>query len=341
MLVTERFSTSSNVHGLFGVDVRMGDDRRFMMVVASGKQRLALESVHSPLRPDNTRDEVTAWYEWEGSETLTDAFVPHSTDTVFNWPSRAEDGPLDDGAWKLVFATIDQDWEYRPGSDVNVVVQTKADPDLSVGTVRVKVATATTVRDDPDRSAAVDTAIETWRELWAPFGLSLDVEVQDVDFSPSLPASSAGSVALEELAYSTDDDQMLVLIGEAVGAGDVRGGDPGAVPNALVATRRSAVVVSWLAHAGPDGVLDADETAMLGQSLAHHAAHYMGVRHPVEPSWDAWDALDDTPICLDEEMCSRDFSDNVMFPLETCAGDCVPIYTEEQIGVMHRYVGTL
>ena len=118
----------------------------------------------------------------------------------------------------------------------------------------------------------------------------------------------------------------------------------GAIPGTLTANTRSAVVVSWLASAGTDGVFQDTDITILGETMAHEVGHYMGLFHPVEQTWSTWDACDDTPDCTSESACISALGTNLMFPTPVCDFDgCIE---QDQLslvqeGIMHRYTGTL
>ena len=42
---------------------------------------------------------------------------------------------------------------------------------------------------------------------------------------------------------------------------------------------------------------------MFGETMAHEIGHYMGLYHPVEASYNYWDALEDTVECGTWNAC--------------------------------------
>ena len=107
-------------------------------------------------------------------------------------------------------------------------------------------------------------------------------------------------------------------------------------------TTRSAVQISSLLASGPDGEFNAEDTRLLAETMAHEVAHYLGLFHPVESTWDAWDVLSDTPECQREGECVDELGDNLMFPFPVCGpSSCTPQdrLTDQQAGVANRYVG--
>jgi hypothetical protein len=103
------------------------------------------------------------------------------------------------------------------------------------------------------------------------------------------------------------------------------------------------VLVSWLKHAGPDGIFEDLDIETFGETLAHEVGHFLGLYHPVGQYFDQWDALEDTPQCTNRATCEAELGANVMFPYVVCAGDAACIrqedLTEDQVGVLVRYAG--
>ena len=77
--------------------------------------------------------------------------------------------------------------------------------------------------------------------------------------------------------------------------------------------------------------------------LAHEIGHYMGLYHPVEASYNYWDALEDTVECGTWNACETQLGNNLMFPYPICYGACElqTEITSDQMGVLQRYTGTL
>lgn len=340
VLKTTRSTVRSNESGLVAIPVDI-DDEDALLVTARADTLLALEAVYDP---DGER--VLYWLDWEEQpRTLTWALTAHGRDMTLNWPVRAEDGPLTPGTWTVVIATLDDAYAYRGGQELDVAVQVRTDGDLSQGTVSVRVLTADGVGDQPDVVAAIDAAIPVWEAIWAEAGLALDVTRGEAPQVPAeVPYPYEGDPTLEAAAEAGTDTDLVMIIGEAVGSTGLLG-HAGSVPNALVATPRAAVALSWLGHAGPDGVFSEAEVQGFGETMAHEAGHYLGLAHPVEVEWDRWDALDDTPECGGVNACETTFATHLMFPYPVCPGlgACNPMQdiTDDQRAVLQRYAGSL
>ena len=109
-----------------------------------------------------------------------------------------------------------------------------------------------------------------------------------------------------------------------------------------MASTRSAVLVNLALSSGPDGKFDEVETRILGETMAHETGHYLGLYHPVESTWNRWDALPDTPDCNREADCQDAFAQNLMFPYPVCGiTSCTAQsdLTPDQAGVVHGHVG--
>ena len=96
-------------------------------------------------------------------------------------------------------------------------------------------------------------------------------------------------------------------------------------------------------NAGFDGQFNPAEIQMFGETMAHEIGHYMGLYHPVEASYNYWDALEDTVECGTWNACETQLGNNLMFPYPICYGACElqTEITSDQMGVLHRYTGTL
>jgi len=300
--------------------------------------RVSLEKITDP-----NGDEVLYWEDWwEDPKSLTWSFFGFDPVTATNWPVRDVDGPLIEGTWTVQLGITEPDYTYAPGADVRVSVMTKTDDDFSEGRVKVQIVWADGIDDLPDVVDAVEVAVERWREVWGPYGLSLDVEYLSSDLPADLDFTYRGSDDVAALGKSADS--LRLIIGEQVRQETSTYGISAGIPGTLQDTTRTYVVLSWLVHAGRDGAFDEGETSLMGETMAHEVGHYMGLFHPVESNYDAWDALDDTVDCTRARACEDDLGTNLMFPYSICyGGDCVVTedLTPQQVAVTQRYLGAL
>jgi hypothetical protein len=267
------------------------------------------------------------------------AFVAPTT--TLQWPISPADGPLDTSRYTLRAGIADASRAYVSGSAV-VEVLFKTDADLTSGTLPVNLVLGQATAADPFVVTAVEQAVELWREVYRAVGIELDIERFDLE-SSSLGAPSQGDFeAYEAMSGSTRPGAVnLVILEEITDFGGALG-FAGGIPGPVVPSNLSAVVVSSTLSAGTDGVFEPAEVVLLGETMAHEVGHYLGLFHPVEAAFDSWDAIDDTPQCLDERTCVVDLGENLMFPYPLCeAGSCVQQQrlTVDQSAVAHRYTG--
>lgn len=339
-LTTRRWSSVSDAAGLHRVriDIAAGEDA--MLVCGQTGDRRRAMSVEKVSGPDGVVR--MRWQDWyDVPRVLTGGIFPSGSDTCLNWPVRSEDGPLDPGVWSVWLAATSDDNRYASGTAIDVVAQSRAAPGGS-GVLRVALGYGGSLSEDDDLVAAVEAAVLRWEDIWAPAGVALELQVVDVAMGLDLPDLVKGSGSWSDAAARTEDGDLLVVIGETIDGSTALYGMSGGVPGALTAGPRAAVAVSWLANAGRDGAFDADEIELLGDTLAHEAGHYAGLVHPVEASWDQWDALSDTAECDGEGDCEAGLGDNNMFPYPICSPlRCAPqeALTEEQLGVLRHYTG--
>ena len=329
--------------GSVEVTVPVDGERAFLVTgVAETGATVAVASLWDP-----DERKIVDWYDWiigsHADESLTYSFFVAS-DTVFNWPIREVDGALRDGLYAVELGTYDTAQEPNVRGDVPVALtlhKNHADG-FAGGTVFARIVYAEGLGDDPEVVSGTEEAVEVWREVWSAVGITLDEEYETSEIDPALPWPGTGDSEAEEAATLNDGTHVVVVIGETLDGGWDYLGLTGSIPGALVPTSRSRVAISWLANAGTDGHFDDVEIGIYGETLAHEVGHYLGLFHPVESTYELWDALDDTPKCTTESQCEDDLGANLMFPWPVCgATACVSQdeLTPEQQGVMHRYSG--
>ncbi len=338
-LLTASWQATTDSSGHLQVPVGAPEGTAAFMVTGEGSSYVGVEQV---LDPDGVV--VLDFVDWvDADSSLSDALFGLEMTTAFNWPVRREDGPLFAGEWVVELGLTDNDSAYLPDEPVTITVHTKGDDDLWAGSLPVNLVWADGVDSDPEVVSAVDAAVEEWRAIWAAVDLDLDERWHQSDLDPLLGFGRSGSA---ELARFTKDfaGTLVVVVGESVMGEERTFGLSGGVPGTLAPSPLSFVVVSWLAHAGTDGVFADEELAAFGQTMAHEASHYLGLYHPVETGYSSWDALSDTVPCDERFGCEDDLGANLMYPEPVCDGyglSCVDQVelTAQQAAVLQRYAG--
>lgn len=259
-----------------------------------------------------------------------------------NWPVLPSDGPLLGVTHKVGAGLVNSGLSYTKGRSF-VSVLLKRDSDLAAGDLDVNVVFAGRTGGNADTVAATERAVEIWREIYRSVGIEINPTWFDYDGDSVLQAPGQGDPDVyREIAQQTGFGGVnLVIVDDIAGFSDVFG-FAGDIPGPLVPTGRSGVVVSAGLGAGPDGVFSPAETQLLAETMAHEVGHFLGLYHPVETTFQSWDALGDTAECEQEFACIQALGTNLMFPFPICDGfSCVPQthLTEEQGGVAHRYTG--
>jgi hypothetical protein len=334
---------TTTINGLASTEIAVEGGVSSFLVTATALNDDALLAVESIERPSGST--ALDWMDWYYSPNyLTASILPVADNVVLNWPVRHEDPALTGGDWTVNMVAVSEAGVYLDGVELSVTVQTKADVDLREGTVKVLIAYAEGVGDMPDVVEAVELGVEEWRSLWFREGIYLQERYIDSDFDPQMPFVGDGHRDFESLAQSSDDDELVMVIGQSIGGAQDYYGVSGNIPGSLIATPRSAVQLSWLANTGLDGDFSDTDIQLMGETMAHEMGHYMGLFHPVEIGFQYWDALGDTAECGNQSSCESSLSENLMYPYPVCSlSDCVAQQdiTGGQAGVLHLYTGTL
>lgn len=326
----------TNTAGRATFEIEIDGSTDGFLLTAEANGWVAMETISNP-----QGEVVFTWEEWwDAEENITSSIWPLSWDSTTNWPIRASDEALEEGTWTVTVGVFNEDGDSMAWRNVAGTVQTKEDTDLTAGTIAVTVAFTDTVQNDDAVMAAADQAMDRWREIWAQMNVDVAFTIIETDISSDLPYPD--DEAIQQLSEEGSETDVLMIIGETVNDSTDYYGFAGSIPGPLVATPRAAVVVGWLAHAGIDGEFDDQDIRIFGETMAHETGHYLGLFHPVEAEYDGWDALGDTPYCESESECHELMKNNLMFPYPVCGfSTCQPQgeLTEQQGGVMHRYVG--
>lgn len=298
----------------------------------------APNQAHFRLVSDPAGTQVFKAFEWNSSPySKTNAgFV---ADVVsLNWPIQAEDPDLFGGRWDFEFGVVDGNQQYV-GIPVLLDVMLKDDAQFTLGHLEVSIVYTDDLENDEGLRAAVDEAQLLWTDLYAVMGISLSFHEYGFPQSDLGPPAFGDEQAYIDISADTTVRSVNLVISDTIEGLDDIFGIAGDIPGPLIPTTRSAVQVSALLSAGPDGVFDSEDTRLLAETMAHEVGHYLGLFHPVEQTWDAWDVLPDTPECDNERECVDDLGENLMFPYPVCGPvSCTPqdLTTEEQAGVLNR-----
>ncbi len=337
------YSESTGAIGELDVPVEITDQRSFM-VVANNAESAARVSVLSITDPSGTV--VFRWQDWyDRTERLTNAIFAERTGTTIHWPIREEDPALVPGTYLVRVGSYRIDGvTSRPNVDLDITTITNRDHELSRGAVRVAIVWADGLSADAALVSATARAVEHWNDVWGAVGLTAEVRYVESTIDPALPAPSAmsGDVLLTASGL-VEPGEIAMIVGETVDGGTSLYGIAGHIPGPIVPSPLGAIVVGWLANAGGDGTFSDDDITLYGEVLAHEVGHFVGLCHPVERSYDYWDALDDTPQCTSARTCESVLGMNLMFPYSICdGGTCVSTMeiTPGQQGIMQRYTGT-
>lgn len=336
---TEELALWADKYGRVDAEVEVADDVDAILLTGQAPGGYVfVEQIRDP-----NGDLVLKADQWQfRAQHLSMAVFPQYPEVVSNWPVREEDGPITPGTWTFTFGVLDDDTNWAAGGDLDVTVQRKRDTDLEEGVVHVRIVYAEGVGDDPYVVGGVEAAVEGWREIWQDVGLELVERYDNLDLDPILDDPAPDNEVILEADEGSDPRELTVVIGERVANSNWTYGVAGGIPGPLVHSGRSAVILGWLSFAGIDGELDADDVGVFADTLAHETGHFMGLFHPVETSFDAYDALGDTEECTRQSACERDLGPNLMYPYSLCdASGCDEQndVTNDQWGVVQRYVG--
>ena len=326
--------------GVANLNINVSDAETAILVTIGGDDLIALDEIRDP-----DGDVVLHWNDWYTQKTfLTSAVWPLSSEMVLNWPIRGEEADLFGGQWTITLAAVDPSGTYKSGSCMNATVQSKEDPSFASAVVNVRLVYAEGVDEIEDVTRAVDAAIDRWTELWAPYGLTPNVRITTGSIDADLPYVGQGSEDIYNITMDSYEDEITLVVGETIDGGTDYLGVAGSIPGTLTANTRSAVVLGWIASAGLDGVFSELDISIMGETMAHEVGHYMGLFHPVEQSWDSWDACSDTPDCRNQNQCESQLGDNLMYPAPVCDfNDCLAQdqLSDIQVEILQRYTGAL
>lgn len=286
---------------------------------------------------------VFDWEDWaQSNESLTDCFYLSEGVTTFDWPIRQVDGELAPGDYQVWVATLSNRGAYVGNQDVSTELLLRVDDDFTTGTLHAVIAYAEGVDEDPAVVTATESAAAYWQQLYASWGITLEIEFSTIAIDADLPSSSVGADAYEAFAEALPERRVILIVGESLLGDPTLYGEAGGIPGPYGPARTGIVGVGWSANAGPDGNFSEDDVLLYGETMAHEMGHYLGLYHPVESTYNYWDALEDTEACTTWQRCESVLGENLMFPYPICIRQSCSRQdqlTGEQQGVAHRYIG--
>jgi hypothetical protein len=297
--------------------------------------------VHFRLLEDPGRREVFRAFEWNDSpySKTNGGFVADVA--TLNWPVQEDDPSLTEGKWRVEFGVVDGQQRYT-AAPIFLDVLLKDDDEFDSGELAVSIVYTDGLDEDDDLRDAVEQARDLWRDLYEELGIELSFDAYEFPADELEPPAFGTEQAYSDIADTTEPRSVNLVISERIeGVDEEIFGIAGDIPGPLVPTTRSAVQISAQFAAGTDGEFDDEDIRLLAETMAHEVAHYLGLFHPVETTWDAWDVLEDTSECDSRDECEVELGDNLMFPYPVCIGAvCTPqdLLSEEQTAVVNRNV---
>lgn len=285
--------------------------------------------------------------------SFADTFFPYINSV--SAPSRSLDTSLIDGSKYTVSALVSSTDSGSPvaGQTVTFHVNSKEDTILSGGTMLVNIFYVGDAGQDATTKEVVAEAITQFKSIFeSQASIQVTTVERDIDGSTTLASPLYGSSFYKSATASVTTPSVNIFIGgdvsETSDTGDILG-ISGGIPGPAISSERSAVVVSFFAGAGTDGIYSTEDIRILGETLAHETGHFMGLFHPVDFSGNvvtSTDPLDDTDSCsfITECLSDVDLISNLMFPSPVSDGDGGYVaqnqLTAEQTSVMNRYIVT-
>lgn len=339
-LDVSNWSGTSDQDGYVQIPVEVGSGvRSFQVIPSRDDDYVTVDYIYAP-----NGNAVFDWEDWwDSNESLTEAIYPYSNMATMNWPIREEDPALTEGTYEVWVAAVDSQGRYDSNMDVSATILQRRDSNFNQGSLHVAIAYAGGLESDTEVSSGVEAAVDYWAQLYDSYGVAMTVEYTTIDIDSDLEAPDRGSPEYKALYSSLSERSVVVIVGELINGDQWLYGQAAGIPGPFAATEISVVAVSWLVNAGSNGVFSEEEIYLFGETMAHEVGHYLGMYHPVESSYNYWDALSDTPECTSMNNCESQMGDNLMFPYPICysMSNCERQgeLTDGQIGIVQRYVG--
>lgn len=251
---------------------------------------------------------------------------------VFNYP-------FGDPAVRLVQGRYVASYELEqigntPISDAELAqirlrVFTKSDSDQQTGVVNITLLYGDVVSNSKELRDSVEKVIQLTQDHLQRAGIRAFLERVELPELPEvLPDPVIGDVLYREIARESNRGLQVYFGTDARGTGGQlnRSVRAGSSPAPLIATSRSAIVVSLAKAAGSDGRFDGpdrnfhddSEFDLLADNLSHEIFHALGLRDSVTFTGATVSSTDglDSEKCTSSVACQQNkgASENVMFP---------------------------
>lgn len=328
------FDVETNDSGIAELDFRLNEGTNKFTITATTEDLQQIQLLNlSDGRGEN--------YLNPGGEFLTLSQLQSTGVAIATAPSRRIDPALDSSQGFFARTLIPG---VGAGNIVRFTVSSKSDSDLNSGSLSVRILKVNSIANDPENAGSIEAAIQRFRDIYqSGAGVSLRLSENSIEGPNILPCPFEG--ANFYLENSTGTSSINLYLGSDVSDANTEIlGIAGGIPGAPIATRRSAVVVSLVLAAGPNGVFEEEEIRILGETMAHESGHFLGLFHPVElESPDQVDPLPDTPGCSATTECFSipELAMNLMFPAPVAdgSGGFLPQnqLSNEQRGVINRH----
>jgi len=270
-----------------------------------------------------------------------------------NVPSRDTDPVLNSPSEVMVSAEVQNSGSSGSNSQnseqVLFKVTSRKDGNFSSGRLRLNVFYVGAVGVEQGTKRAMQSGLSLASSIFSSAGINLSISEFDVGGSVIIPSPVSGDKLYGTNSADAVSPAVNVFVGGDIdgfgGTGEVLGVSA-SIPGPPTPTNKSAVIISVFASAGADGVFDSEDTRILGETIAHESAHFMGLFHPVDFSGSVvsnTDPLSDTAGCsfITECVSKEELVTNLMFPnpIEDGRGGFIPqnTLTSQQKGVLNRY----
>ena len=317
-------TTSSGGLVQFSIDIDEGIDS-LLLQAHSKDHYISVEQVIDPKGKI-----VLNWENWYDNRQLTEAVFAESSLVTLNYPILYSQN-LSKGTWEIKLGVVNTFRSYISDVDVQakIIVPKDKRKELFVKIIYDQTSIS---------EQTLSSILSYWRNIYSITSIDLVVEMLDQRLEDvPLPPNEV----YEELSATSSENQVTVLLTDQIGNEWGTLGMVGSIPGSTFTSSQSIILISWLAIAGTDGVIDSESDKILfAETFAHEVGHYLGLFHPVEDDFSTWDALEDTVECHSQSICEQELQNNLMFPYPVCSWDeCLKQdeLTSDQIHVLQNY----